>query len=104
MLSAGALANRKGLLIDFDHAIYQAENDTEPWSDDDNVYDDNDRDCAPVCKEVETSVEGATDVRQDDEMNSESLSEDDEVEVESMPKGDERPIAVSFFRCILRWC
>ena len=48
MLSAGALANRKGFLIDFDHAIYQAENDTEPWSDDDNVYDDNDRDCAPV--------------------------------------------------------
>ena len=26
-------------------------------------------DCAAVCKEVETSVEGATDVRQDDEMS-----------------------------------
>jgi len=66
MLSAGALANRQGLLIDFDSAIYQAANDTEPWSDDDNVYDDNDRDCAPACKEAETSVEDATDARQDD--------------------------------------
>ena len=42
--------------------------DTKPWSDDDNVYDDNDRDYAAICKEVETSVEGVTDVRQDDEM------------------------------------
>ena len=55
-------------------------------------------------KRLNLLFEGATDVRQDDEMDSESLSEDGEVEVESMPKCYERAIAVSFFRCIIRWC